>query len=115
MTGKTDLVVVGAGVGANKMAAAKAKGVEVWTEEHFMQVCEGTAAGSQVEGPEEQVEGPGGLVLEDYNKWTVAKLKAELDARGAATNGKKTVLVARLPELGTPSESGPSEVEIHGK
>ena len=37
--------------------------------------------------------------VQDWSKLTVVKLKAELTARGAATDGKKADLVARLEEI----------------
>ena len=113
VTSKTDLLIVGAGVGANKMAAAEAKGVEVWTEEHFMQVCQESPSCSKVKelaGEEDPEEQP----VEDYSKWTVAELKAELDARGAATSGRKAELVSRLTELGISSEPVPIEAGTQG-
>jgi hypothetical protein len=35
----------------------------------------------------------------DFTTWTVVKLKAELSARGAATDGRKAELVARFSKI----------------
>jgi NAD-dependent DNA ligase len=46
VTGNTDILVCGAGVGAKKTDDAAKKGVEVWTEEEFMSTLSGAGGGS---------------------------------------------------------------------
>lgn len=58
--------------------------------------------GDEDEGSDEDEEGGED---ESYNDWSIADLKAELEARELSTSGAKSVLVARLEE--NDEEAGP--------
>jgi len=87
VTSKTHILIAAADAGAAKTAAAEAKGVEVWSEEHFMEVCQKGAL-------EEASPGPPAKAAKAVKTKAGAKRKAEATPGATAKKAKQATEAA---------------------
>ena len=98
VSGKTDVLVAGEKAGG-KVAAARAKGVEVWSEEQFVAALDGGDGGDAVSGA--------GLAPPDTRAELAALSRKELQARakvaGLKANAKNATLIEQLAQQARPA------------
>ena len=98
VSGKTDVLVAGEKAGG-KVAAARAKGVEVWSEEQFVAALDGGDGGDAVSGA--------GPAPPDTRAELAALSRKELQARakvaGLKANAKNATLIEQLAQQARPA------------